>query len=124
MGTPAALLESEATSIEIAFSLILHAGNSRSASIQAARAAEKGDFNRAAELLDEADAEMHRAHDIQSAMLREEMGGADTELTLAMVHAQDHLTMAMLQRESTAQLMSVYRELRAQRALIEQLLER
>ena len=106
---------------EIAFSLILHAGNSRSQSIQAVRAAEKGEFDRAAELLSQADDEMHRAHEIQTRMLQDEMNGRAHELSLAMVHAQDHLSMATTQRESAAELIELMERVAAQQQLIERL---
>lgn len=110
------------TSIEIAFGLILHAGNSRSASIRAVRAAEQGAFDEADKLLAEADIEMRDAHDIQTKMLQDEMNGAALALSLAMVHAQDHLSMATVQRESAGQIVRLYREIGELRSGIDQLL--
>lgn len=111
------------SSIEIAFTLILHAGNSRSASIQAARAAAQGNLSQAEELMAQADEEMSRAHDLQTKMLQDEMNGVEHELSLAMVHAQDHLSMATVQRECSLQLIEVYRELAEQKRLIASLLD-
>lgn len=112
------------TSIEIAFGLILHAGNSRSSSIRAVRAAEQGEFDEANKLLVEADAEMRDAHDIQTKMLQDEMKGSVLQLSLAMVHAQDHLSMATVQRESAGQIVQLYREIRELRVLVEDALNR
>lgn len=96
---------------EIAFGLILHAGNSRSLSIQGAEKAGKGCFEEAEQLLKEADKELHEAHQIQTTLLQTEADGKASEINLLMVHAQDHIAMAMTQKEMTRQLIQVYKKI-------------
>lgn len=96
---------------EIAFGLILHAGNARSQSIQAVKEAEKGDFTQAEECMKTAREELHQAHEIQTGLLQEEAGGDKKELNLLMVHAQDHLAMAMSQQEVSLQIIHLYKRM-------------
>lgn len=96
---------------EIAFGLILHAGNSRSQSIQAVREAENGNFARAEECMKAAEEELHLAHEVQTELLQKEAGGDAMTINLIMVHAQDHLAMAMSQKEVSVQMIRLYQRL-------------
>lgn len=96
---------------EIAFGLILHAGNSRSLSINAVKDAENGNFKVAKEKLKEADHELQLAHTVQTTMLQAEADGAENEINLLMIHAQDHLSMALSQKEVSRQILRVYERL-------------
>lgn len=96
---------------EIAFELILHAGNSRSQSILAVREAEAGNFEKAEEHLKEAENELRLAHDIQTDLLQKEAEGDTHEISILMIHAQDHLAMAMSQKEVSLQIIHLYQRL-------------
>ena len=96
---------------EIAFGLILHAGNSKSKSIQAVNAADKSDFEEAEKLMKEATEELKIAHEVQTKMLQEEANGEEMAMNLIMVHAQDHLAMAMTQKETALQMIRLYKRL-------------
>lgn len=96
---------------EIAFELILHAGNSRSQSILAVREAEDGNFEKAEEHLKEAENELRLAHDIQTDLLQKEAEGDTHEISILMIHAQDHLAMAMSQKEVSLQIIHLYQRL-------------
>lgn len=96
---------------EIAFGLILHAGNSRSASITAVHKAENGNFEEAENLLKTADSELQLAHEVQTKMLQAEANGSKNEINLIMVHAQDHLSMALTQKEVSLQFIKLYKRL-------------
>lgn len=96
---------------EIAFELILHAGNSRSQSILAVREAENGNFEKTGEHMREAENELKLAHDIQTGLLSKEAEGDTQSISLLMVHAQDHLSMAMSQREMSSQIIRLYQRL-------------
>ena len=64
-------------SLEVAMTLIMYGGEAKSCAIEAIAAAKKQDFDRAQERLSQA----------QKALLQ----GEKTELSLFMVHGQDHL---------------------------------
>lgn len=102
------MMESE---YEVAFSVIMHAGDSRSSSMEAVTCAENGDFDGAEAKLKEAEKELLAAHEIQTDMLQKEATGSHVELSLLMVHAQDHYTMAQVQHDVSAQMVRLYRKL-------------
>ena len=80
---------------QVIFQIILHGGNGRSAAMEALLAAKKGDFGGAREKLKEADNALNEAHRIQTSLIQREIRGEKTEISLLMIHAQDHLMNAM-----------------------------
>lgn len=94
--------------LETAMSLIAGAGDSKSFSMEAIMKAKEGKFNEARGLIEKAKEAMVETHDIQLQMIREEITGEKTEVTLLMVHAQDHLTSAMLMRDMALEFIDIY----------------
>ena len=83
----------------IPFTLILHAGNSRSLSMEALSLAKEKQFEEAKEKFAEAEVELTTAHKVQTELLFNEQNEETREnydLDIIMVHAQDHLTMATI----------------------------
>lgn len=96
---------------EIAFQIIVHAGESRTLSTEAMDAAENYDFEKAEELLEKANEEFLACHQIQTDMLTSEANGEENELNVIFIHAQDHLTMAMMAMDNARRLISIYKEI-------------
>lgn len=96
---------------EIAFQIIVHAGESRSLSSEAMDAAENYDFEKAEELLKKANDEFLECHQIQTDMLTSEANGEKNELNVIFIHAQDHLTMATMAMDNARRLISIYKEI-------------
>lgn len=71
--------------------LIMYGGEAKSCAIEAIAAAKKQDFERAQERLSQAQKALLQAHHAQAEMLSKEAQGEETELSLFMVHGQDHL---------------------------------
>ncbi len=71
--------------------LIMYGGEAKSCAIEAIAAAKKQDFDRAQERLSQAQKALLQAHHAQAEMLTKEAQGEETELSLFMVHGQDHL---------------------------------
>lgn len=94
---------------EMAFSLILSAGNSKSNSMMAIEAAREFRFDEAEQLLEQANEEFVNAHEIQNDLIQNEAQGKNREVNLIMVHAQDHLTMAMMTRDNAKEFLNLYR---------------
>lgn len=78
-------------SLEVAMTLIMYGGEAKSCAIKAIAAAKKQDFDRAQERLSQAQKALLQAHHAQAEMLSKEAQGEKTELSLFMVHGQDHL---------------------------------
>ncbi|MBY8911870.1 PTS lichenan transporter subunit IIA [Bacillus sp. YC2] len=93
---------------QIIFQIILHGGNGRSASMEAIAAAKRGDSCLAEQKLQEAARELTEAHHYQTELIQNEAGGEKTEMTLLMVHAQDHLMNAMTVKDMAAELVELY----------------
>lgn len=93
---------------QIAFTIIVHAGNARSLCFEALSAAREKDFAKAAENLSKVKEELVKAHHIQTKMLQQEASGEKQEVGLLMVHAQDHLMCAMLAKDMAEQMIPLY----------------
>lgn len=96
-----------------AFHLILHGGNARSCSMEAIDCAKRGDFEGAEAKLQEALNELQEAHRVQTELIQKEAGGEKTEVTLLMVHAQDHLMNAITVKELANEFIELYRKMSA-----------
>lgn len=96
---------------EIAFQIIVHAGESRSLSSEAMDAAENYDFEKADELLKKANDEFLECHQIQTDLLTAEANGESSPVNIILVHSQDHLTMATMAMENARRMMKIYRKL-------------
>lgn len=97
---------------EIAFQIIVHAGESRSLSTEAMDAAEKYDFKKAGELLEKANEEFLACHQIQTDMLTSEANGEKNEINVIFIHAQDHLTMATMAMDNAKRLVTMYKKMK------------
>lgn len=102
------------TRYESAMQMIMHAGNAKSSALMAIDDAGEGDFAAAEADLTEAAAEMHKAHDLQLSLIQKEASGDSVELSLILVHAEDHLTMAILATDMATRMVDLYRRLPAE----------
>ena len=96
---------------EIAFQIIVHAGESRSLSSEAMDAAENYDFEKAEELLKKANEEFLECHQIQTDLLTAEANGESSPVNIILVHSQDHLTMATMAMENANRIIKMYKKL-------------
>ena len=94
---------------EDAMQIILHAGNAKSAALMAIDAAAEGDFESAAQRLEEAAQEMHAAHDVQFKLIQGEANGEQVPINIILVHAQDHLAMAIMASDFAERMVEQYR---------------
>lgn len=96
---------------QIVFQIILHGGNGRSSAMEAIIAAKAGDFKRAREKLKEAADELNKAHHIQTSLIQSEIQEGPTQVSLLMVHAQDHLMNAMVVKDLAKEFVDLYESL-------------
>ncbi len=97
---------------QVAFKIILYAGNARSYYFEALRLAREGDFFKAKELVNKAKQEIIEAHHCQSLLLQQEAGGHKTELSLVLIHAQDHLMNTILAQDLIQEMILMYEKQR------------
>lgn len=71
-------------------------------------AAKQGDFTAARQKLQEAGDALNEAHHIQTSLIQNEVRGDKTEVSLLLVHAQDHLMNAMTIRDLAIEFVDLY----------------
>lgn len=103
-------VEKEQNELEI-FEIISHGGNARSLSYEALDAAENGDFEKAADILKEAEAEMLEAHHTQTSLIQAELNDKPVAKSLLMIHAQDHLMTAIAEKNLVERMIKLYKRL-------------
>lgn len=93
---------------EIVFQIILYAGNARSSAMEAIELAKAGKFREAKDELATAKKELVSSHKIQTRIIRKEAAGEKTEMSVMMVHAQDHLMNAITIRDMASEFVDLY----------------
>lgn len=96
---------------ELAFNIIVHAGESRSLSSEAMDASENYDFEKAEELLQKANEEFLKCHEVQTDMLTREANGEENEINVILIHSQDHLTMATMAMDNAKRWIKINKKL-------------
>ncbi|KKH66051.1 hypothetical protein DU75_10400, partial [Methanosarcina mazei] len=61
--------------------------------------------------LEEASKELIEVHSIQTDLIQKEAAGIQPEITLLMIHAQDHLMNAMTVKDMAAEFVSLYEKM-------------
>lgn len=79
----------------IIFEIISNAGTAKGIVYEAIQASTEGDFQKAKELLKEADEYLIKAHQVQTDIIHKEAQGDHLEVKVLFVHAQDHLMTAI-----------------------------
>ncbi|MBW6410704.1 PTS lactose/cellobiose transporter subunit IIA [Clostridium weizhouense] len=96
---------------EIIMTLIVHSGEVRSYSMEAIQCAKSGNIDEARELIKKAEEEESRAHSVQTSLIQKEANGEKTEVTLLMVHAQDHLMTSMTVKSLAVEIIDIHEQL-------------
>jgi PTS system cellobiose-specific IIA component len=96
---------------QVAFNIIVHAGNARGLVNDAIKAAEEGDFLKAESDLNASEEEICLAHQEQTKMIQIEARGTDVHLTMLLTHAQDTLMIAMSEERMGKYIINLYKTL-------------
>lgn len=104
-------MDSNEETYELAFNIIVHAGESRSLSSEAMDAAENYDFDKAEELLNKANEEFLKCHEVQTGMLTKEANGEENNINVILIHSQDHLTMATMAMDNARRWIKINKKL-------------
>ncbi|MBM7541004.1 MULTISPECIES: PTS lactose/cellobiose transporter subunit IIA [Amphibacillus] len=99
----------EQTITEIAFQIILYAGNGKSSAMEAIQEAKEGNFDAADEKIKEANEELGKAHKFQTTLLQEEARGDGQTVNIILIHSQDHLMTSMTVRDLAIEIIEIYR---------------
>lgn len=96
----------------LSFSIILHAGNARSSSMEAIALAKNYEFEEARRKIEEANEEFTLAHHEQTKLLTAEANGEVNTVTVILIHAQDHLMTAMTVKELANEMIDMYEKMK------------
>ena len=82
----------------LGFEIVAYAGDARTKLLEALKAAERGEFDRADE-----------AHKAQTNLLTKEASGEDIAYSVTMMHGQDHLMTTLLLKDLMQHLIELYK---------------
>ena len=97
--------------LQTTMGLIMNGGNAKSSSFEAINFAKHGDFDSADAKLKEADGFLVDAHNAQTGMLTDEANGKHADVSLLMVHGQDHIMNAITFRDLAGEIVDLYKTL-------------
>ena len=97
----------------LSFNIILHAGNARSHAMEAIALAKEYKFVEANKKIEKAEEEFNKAHHIQTDLLQKEANGEKNNITVILIHAQDHLMTAMTVKDLALEMIDMYKKMEA-----------
>lgn len=98
--------------MQVVMGLIMHGGNAKGKAIEAIRAAKEFDFQLAEAKLEEANEEVNLAHRSQTNLLSQEASGDKVDVSMLLIHGQDHLMNAITTIDLAKEIVSVYRKVK------------
>lgn len=101
---------------QISLRLIANSGDARSYCYQAMKAARENQYEEAKNLMEKSNACSLKAHKVQSELLVAEANGKKQELSLLLIHAQDHLMTSLLAQDLVEEIIYLhqYKEKRSE----------
>ncbi|MDW8624449.1 PTS lactose/cellobiose transporter subunit IIA [Streptococcus suis] len=93
----------------LGFEIVAFAGDARSRLMEALAAAQKGDYGKAEELVEAANACIVEAHHAQTSLLQKEAAGEDLAFSVTLMHGQDHLMTTLLLKDMMGHMIELYK---------------
>ncbi len=91
----------------VVFKIIYHGGDAKALAYEALQLAHDGNFTEADEKMKEANKTLNKAHLTQTELIQAEINGEDVDISLLVVHAQDHLMTAISEMSLIEQMMKL-----------------
>lgn len=101
----------EQQNLETIMGLIMYGGNAKSDAMEAIAAAKKGEFDLADEKIKAAQESLTQAHHSQTGLLTQEAQGNSVQVSLLMVHGQDHLMTSIAVTDMAKEIVDLYRRM-------------
>ncbi len=95
----------------LGFEIVAYSGDARSKMLEALKAAQNKDFDKAEVLIKEAEECLNDAHKAQTSLLQKEAIGEDIAYSITMMHGQDHLMTSILLQDLMKHFMELYRRI-------------
>lgn len=93
----------------LGFEIVSYAGEARSKLLDALKAAQNGDFEKAEELVESANSSIVEAHHAQTSLLQKEAAGEDQAFSVTLMHGQDHLMTTLLLKDMMKHMIELYK---------------
>lgn len=93
----------------LGFEIVAYAGDARSKLLEALNAAKNREFDKADQLVEEADKCIVDAHNAQTSLLAKEASGEDIAYSVTMMHGQDHLMTTLLLKDMMKHMIELYK---------------
>lgn len=97
--------------IEITFGIIGFAGDAKALAFEAIDEAKKGNIEIAREKLEQSKEVMVKAHKFQTELIQKEASGEKTDMSVMLVHSQDHLMTSMTFQQLAVEFVDLYERL-------------
>lgn len=101
---------------QLSFMIILYAGNARSASMEAISLAKNYEIQAARDKIEEAEKKFALAHKEQTNLLQKEASGEKNEISVILIHAQDHLMNSMTVKDLAKEMIDMYEKIKQMEA--------
>ncbi|MDO5409056.1 MAG: PTS lactose/cellobiose transporter subunit IIA [Lachnospiraceae bacterium] len=95
---------------DIIMNLVVYGGDARAKAMQAITEAKAGNYEQADAYLEEAREEINKAHVFQTELIQKEAGGEKTDISLVLIHGQDHLMTAGVVIDLATQMVEMYKQ--------------
>ena len=93
---------------ETVLNLIMHTGEARMYAAEAISSAKSNDYTKAKKLIQKANEELGYAHNSQSSIIQGEKEKENNEISLLLMHGEDHLMTVMLFIDIAREIVEVY----------------
>lgn len=93
---------------ELSFQIIMNSGEARSMAMEAISLAKNGEIEKARNMITDARAEINKAHRHQTSLIQAEANGETNEVTVLLIHSQDHLMNGMTVLDMTEEFINLY----------------
>ena len=93
---------------DTSFQIIVNSGEARSMAMESISLANEGKIEEAREMIKSAREEINKAHKHQTTLIQGEANGETNEVTVLLVHSQDHLMNGMTVIDMAEQFINLY----------------
>ncbi|MGT2911020.1 PTS lactose/cellobiose transporter subunit IIA [Streptococcus cameli] len=93
----------------LGFEIVSYAGEARSKLLDALKAAQNSDFEKAEELVESANSSIVEAHHAQTSLLQKEAAGEELAFSVTLMHGQDHLMTTLLLKDMMKHMIELYK---------------
>lgn len=100
--------------MESVMGLIVHSGNTKSECMEAIQLAKKGEIEEARRKIELANEALTAAHHSQTGLLTQEARGEKVEVSMLLIHAQDHLMNAITFRDLAKEMIDLYERIKGE----------